>query len=72
MSVEQLPLVICEELAWSCHVWQEEVCVDAVEGHRLVDHVSTVIACSVDTSNAIVLLKVSSKWKKLITNKKYH
>ena len=58
MPIKELPLVICKELAWSSHVGQEEVGVNAVQRHGLVDHVSTVIVCSVDTTNTVILLKI--------------
>ena len=55
VAVQKLPLVVREELGRLGHVGEEEVRVDAVESHGLVDHVPTV-AGRVDAAYIVIHL----------------
>ena len=41
VAIQQLPLVIRKQLRGGGHLWEEELGLDAVQGHGLVDHVAT-------------------------------
>ena len=52
VAVQQLPLVVREQLGALRHLGQEQVGVETVESHRLVDHVP---AGRVDTAHTLLL-----------------
>ena len=62
VAVQQLPLIIREQIRGGGHLRQEELGLDAVESHGLVDHVAT-LPGRVDASQVICNLGSKSIFK---------